>query len=463
MSEQEHLLAAQVAAQNDAAAQFAAHKETQADAAELTEASLPEPETAEETTAPAEHDPARDASAEQSAAKAEYAHKSKIGGQALIEGVMMKGAFRGAMACRLPSGEIDVETWDLPAAFETDPKTGKQRIVRKWYNRIPLVRGCVNFVMSMVDGYRCMMKAAEKQFDEEVDDFCGWKKHEKIDRLSEEQAFEKFSAWFSEYRRNKDLEMLKKDKEYQVKGDPDAGTIRARWAYLQKASENYEYEEQSKFEKWLDEKLGDKIFNIIMTIAMVIGVGLAFLLFLWLPRLVVSFVKPLTDSRIIKSCAEGLVKIILFVGYMWLTGKAKSIRRTYEYHGAEHKTIACFEAALPLTVENVKKQCRFHPRCGTSFIFLVLLIGIFFGCFNPYKIVWQRVLFGLLLLPLIMGVSYELIRLAGRYDNPLTRILSAPGLWMQRITTKEPDASQIECAIAAMTPCIPDNLEDDEW
>ena len=200
-----------------------------------------------------------------------------------------------------------------------------------------------------------------------------------------------------------------------------------------------------------------------MAIAMVLGVVVAFGVFLYLPRLVVSFVKPLTDSRIIKSCAEGLVKIVLFVAYMWLTGLGKSIRRTYEYHGAEHKTIACFEAALPLTVENVKKQCRFHPRCGTSFIFLVLLIGIFFGCFNPYTIVWQRVLFGVALLPVIMGVSYELIRIAGRYDNPLTRILSAPGLWMQRITTREPDASQIECAIAAMTPCIPENLEDDIW
>lgn len=465
MSEQEHLLAAQVAAQNNAAAQFTAHKEAAAEA-ELDQEILnvPEPENVPETPAPAEHDPERDAkAAEQSAAKAEFAHKSKIGGQALIEGVMMKGAFRGAMACRLPNGEIDLETWDLPAKFETDPKTGKQRIVRKWYNKIPLVRGCVNFVMSMVDGYRCMMKAAEKQFDEEVDDFCGWKKHEKIDKLSEEEAFEKFSVWFPEYRRNKELEKLKKDKDYQKQGDPDAGTIRSRWAYLKKASENYEYEEPSKFEKWVEEKLGDAIFNVFMTIAMILGVVIAFGLFLYLPRLVVSFVKPLTDSRIIKSCAEGLVKIVLFVAYMWLTGLGKSIRRTYEYHGAEHKTIACFEAALPLTVENVKKQCRFHPRCGTSFIFLVLLIGIFFGCFNPYTVVWQRVLFGVALLPVIMGVSYELIRIAGRYDNPLTRILSAPGLWMQRITTREPDASQIECAIAAMTPCIPENLEDDIW
>lgn len=403
------------------------------------------------------------AEAQKAAAKAEYAHKSKIGGQALIEGVMMKGAFRGAMACRLPNGEIDVETWDLPASFETDPKTGKQRVVRKWYNRIPLVRGCVNFVMSMIDGYRCMMKAAEKQYDEEVDDFCAWKKHEKIDKLPEDEAYEKFGAWLTAEREKIDKEKAKEDKKYQPLGAPDAETIQKRWDYLKKASENYEYEEPSKLEQWLDDKLGDKIFNIIMVIAMVIGVAFAFALFLYLPRLIVSFIKPLTDNRIIKSCAEGLVKIILFVAYMWVTGKMKSIRRTYEYHGAEHKTIACFEAALPLTVENVKKQVRFHPRCGTSFIFLVLLISIFFGCFNPYTVVWQRVLFGLALLPLIMGVSYELIRLAGRYDNVFTRILSAPGLWIQRITTKEPDASQIECAIAAMTPCIPENLEDDIW
>ena len=397
---------------------------------------------------------------QQQAAKAEYAHKSKIGGQALIEGVMMKGAFRGAMACRLPNGEIDLETWDLPANFETDPKTGKQRVVRKWYNRIPLLRGCVNFVMSLVDGYRCMMKSAEKQFDEEVDDFCAWKKHEKIDRLPEDEQFEKFAAWYPDAR---EKEKAKEDKSYQPAGRPDAETIAKRWDYLQKASEHYDYEEPSKFEQWLEDKLGDKIMGAVMVLAMILGVGIAIGLFMYLPKLVVSWIKPLTNNQIIKSCAEGLVKIILFVLYMWLTGKGKSIRRTYEYHGAEHKTIACFEAALPLTVENVKKQSRFHPRCGTSFIFLVLLISIFFGCFNPYTEVLPRVLFGFALLPFIMGVSYELIRLAGRYDNVCTRILSAPGLWMQRITTREPDASQIECAIAAMEPCIPEHMEDDEW
>ena len=400
---------------------------------------------------------------QQQAAKAEYAHKSKIGGQALIEGVMMKGAFRGAMACRLPNGEIDLETWDLPANFETDPKTGKQRVVRKWYNRIPLLRGCVNFVMSLVDGYRCMMKSAEKQFDEEVDDFCAWKKHEKIDRLPENEQFEKFAAWYPDAREKVEKEKAKEDKSYQPAGRPDAETIAKRWDYLQKASEHYDYEEPSKFEQWLEDKLGDKIMGAVMVLAMILGVGIAIGLFMYLPKLVVSWIKPLTNNQIIKSCAEGLVKIILFVLYMWLTGKGKSIRRTYEYHGAEHKTIACFEAALPLTVEHVKKQSRFHPRCGTSFIFLVLLISIFFGCFNPYTKVLPRVLFGFALLPLIMGVSYELIRLAGRYDNVCTRILSAPGLWMQRITTREPDASQIECAIAAMEPCIPEHMEDDEW
>ena len=403
-------------------------------------------------------------SAAQSAAKAEYAHKSKIGGQALIEGVMMKGAFRAAMACRLPNGEIDVETWDIPAKWKDDPKTGKPRLIRPWYTKVPLVRGCVNFVMSMLDGYRCMMKAAEKQFDEEIDAFCAWKhKQKNFDKLPEDEQKSRFAEWFREHRKKQYAEKKKEDKHYVPAGAPDADTIARRWDYLTKASENYEYEEPSKFEQWLDDKLGDAIFNVIMVIAMIIGMVIALGLFLYLPRLVVGLIKPIADMRILRSCAEGVVKIIIFVAYMALTGCMKSIRRTYEYHGAEHKTIACFEAALPLTVENVQKQKRFHPRCGTSFIFLVLLIGIFFGCFNPFKIVWKRTLFGLALLPVIMGVSYELIRLAGRYTNVCTRILSAPGLWIQRITTKEPNAEQIQCAIAALTPCIPENMEDDEW
>ncbi|MBQ3940789.1 MAG: DUF1385 domain-containing protein [Oscillospiraceae bacterium] len=368
------------------------------------------------------------------------------------------------MACRLPNGEIDLETWDIPAKFAADPKTGKQRLMRPWYTRVPFVRGCVNFVTSMIDGYRCMMKSAEKQYDEEIDEFCKWKKENpKLGELPEDTVREQFTAWLTAQRAKTDEKKAKEDKHYVPLGAPDAETVEKRWDYLQKASENYSYEEPSKFEKWLDEKFGDKILNAFMVLAVVVSIAVSLGLFLYVPRLVVGWIKPLTESRIIRSCAEGVVKLAIFIGYMWLTGKLKSIRRTYQYHGAEHKTIACFEAALPLTVENIRKQKRFHPRCGTSFIFLVLLISIFAGCFNPYKIVWQRVLFSLVLLPLVMGISYELIRLAGRSDNTFTRILSAPGLWIQRITTQEPDASQIECAIAAMTPCIPEHLEDDEW
>ena len=397
------------------------------------------------------------------AAKAEYAHRSKIGGQALIEGVMMKGAFRGAMACRLPNGEIDLETWDLPAEWTTDPKTGEKKLLRPWYTRIPLVRGVYGFFDSAVGGYKCMMKSAEKQMDEEIDDYCKWKKEQKIDKLEEDEQKIRFAEWYRAERKRLDEEKAKEDPAYVPPGEPDDDTIARRWEYLVKASEHYDYEEPSKFEQWLDDKLGDKIFGIIMGIAAVLSIVIAFGLFLWLPRFTVGLIKPLTESRIIRSCAEGLVKMAIFIGYMAFTGCMKSVRRTYEYHGAEHKTIACFEAALPLTVENVKKQCRFHPRCGTSFIFLVLIISIFFGCFNPFDITWQRVLFSLAILPVIMGVSYEVIRYAGRRENILTKILSAPGLWVQRITTREPDASQIECAIAAMTPCIPENLEDDEW
>lgn len=309
-------------------------------------------------------------------------HKSKIGGQALIEGIMMKGPLKGAMACRLPDGTIDLEVWN--------EKNGKNP---PWYRKVPLVRGCVNFVLSMKDGYRCLMKSAEKQVEEDEDE-----------------------------------------------------------------------EPLSRFEQWMTDKFGDKIMNAMMTVSLIFSVVLAFLLFLYLPKWTVGLVAPLTQNHIIRSIAEGLVKILLFVGYMALTARMKDIRRTYEYHGAEHKTIACHEAHLPLTVENIQKQTRFHPRCGTSFIFIVLIIGIFASCFIPRSfVVWQRVLCSLAMLPLVMGISYEFIRLAGRYTNPVTRALSFPGLQMQRITTREPDAKQIEVAIAAIAPCIPEDLEEDNW
>ncbi|NLK69857.1 MAG: DUF1385 domain-containing protein [Clostridiales bacterium] len=308
-------------------------------------------------------------------------HKSKIGGQALIEGVMMKGSYKSAMACRLPNGEIDLEVWD--------EKNGKNA---PWYRKIPFVRGIFNFIISLVDGYRCLMKSAEKQMDED---------------------------------------------------NPQ--------------------EEMTKFEKWLDDKFGEKIMSVFMVLAVIVSVAVAMFLFMYLPTKTVGLIKPIKDYSILKTFLEGIIKIIIFVLYLGFTSLMKDIKRTYEYHGAEHKTIACHEAGEELNVENVRKQSRFHPRCGTSFIFLVLIVGIFVFSFLSWGSTLVRVGMKLVLMPLIVGISYEIIRLAGRYDNVITRIISAPGLQLQKLTTREPDDKQIEVAIAAIKPCIPEDLEDDLW
>ena len=251
-------------------------------------------------------------------------YKSKIGGQALIEGIMMKGVYKSAMACRLPDGTIDLETWD-----ENNGKNAP------WYKKTPFIRGSFNFISSLVTGYKCLMKSAEKQMTEE-------------------------------------------DEE----------------------------EEMTKFEKWLTDKFGEQLMGILSAVAMVIGVVLSLFLFKFIPTLVT---KPVEHLTILRTAIEGIIKIIIFIGYLALTSKMKDIRRTYEYHGAEHKTIACLEAHEELTVENVKKQSRFHPRCGTSFIFITLFTSIFVFCFIPSfssygKIarIFLRLLVQLILLPFII-------------------------------------------------------------
>ena len=325
-------------------------------------------------------------------AEAKQTKKTTIGGQALIEGIMMRGVSTEAMAVRMKDGSIDVEQWELKA--------------RKWYEKAPFIRGSVNFVNSLMDGYSCMMKSAEKSG------------------------------------------MMEDD------------------------------EEPTKFEKWLDDKFGDKLTNMIMGVAMFIGVVLAVVLFLFVPSYLFTLLEKLagdTDISMWKSAFEGVLKLVLFVGYMAVVAQMKDIKRTYEYHGAEHKTIACYEAGKPLTVENIRPMTRFHPRCGTSFIIITLLVSIlfyslvpiepagWFGIENNMLGVLLRVVIKLALLPIVVGIAYELIRLAGRYTNPVTKVLSAPGLWMQRLTTREPDDSQIEVAIAALTPCLPKQGEDDNW
>lgn len=307
-------------------------------------------------------------------------HKSRIGGQALIEGVMMKGIYTSAMACRLPDGTIDVETWE--------EKNGKNA---PWYRKTPFIRGIFNFVSSLIDGYRCLMKSADKQMTEDSE------------------------------------------------------------------------EELSKLDKWINEHFGEKIMSIVSVISVIFSLVICIFLFKFLPMWISGFLKKFISSAIILTIIEGIIKIGIFVGYLAVTALMKDIKRTYEYHGAEHKTIACYEAGEELTVENVKKYTRFHPRCGTSFIFISLFISIFVFCFITWSNMWARMALQIVLLPVIIGISYELIRIAGRYDNIFTKIISAPGLRLQRLTTREPDGSEIEVAIAAIKPCIPENREEDQW
>lgn len=306
--------------------------------------------------------------------------KSRIGGQALIEGIMMRGIDKSAMAVRQPDGEINVSVSPLHQS-----KT--MRVISK----IPFVRGIFNFIDSMVLGYRSLGKSAE------------------IAGLEEEE------------------------------GEP------------------------SRFEKWLDRVFGDKLMSMITGVGMVLGIVACILLFILLPAFIVKGLDMLVPLGGFKSLIEGVIKMAIFIGYLVLITRMKEIRRVFGYHGAEHKTIFCYENGLPLTVENVRKQSRFHPRCGTSFMILMLIVSILVSSLMTWNSLWIRSALKILTLPLVMGIGYELIRLAGRYDNIFTKIISWPGMMLQHLTTFEPDDDQIEVAIASMEPVIPENRDEDRW
>ncbi len=222
-------------------------------------------------------------------------------------------------------------------------------------------------------------------------------------------------------------------------------------------------EEPEGFEKWLNDKLGDKAGGVISGITLLLGLALAVGLFIILPTVLVSLIKNLTDSKVILTTAEAVTKICIFVAYLALVSKNKDIERVFMYHGSEHKTIACYEAGEELTPENAKKYTRFHPRCGTSFLFIILIVSILIFSFASWENPVMRIVMKILLLPLVVGISYEIIKLAGRYDNVFTRAVSAPGLWLQRLTTKEPDLDMLEVAIASIKPCIPKEEGADKW
>lgn len=315
-------------------------------------------------------------------------HKTSVGGQALIEGVMMQGPKGIATAVRKPDGDILTEYHNV-----------KHLRDKNKFFALPIVRGVVGFVESMITGYKTLMYSAE------------------------------------------------------VSG-----------------MEDIEEQELNKFEKWLTDKFGDKLMNFVAAVGSVLGVALAFVLFMYFPVLVFNKANEWAGGAItnLQGLIEGVMKIAIFVIYIALVSRMKDIKRMFMYHGAEHKSIACYEAGLELTVENAKKCSRFHPRCGTSFIFVVLIFSIIFYTIiakifpqiAAVRILW--LLLKLVFLPVIMGICYEFIRYAGRHDNLFVKIVSAPGLWMQRLTTNEPTDDILEVGIAAIKAVITDNPEDDE-
>lgn len=333
--------------------------------------------------------------------KIECAKKTSIGGQALIEGIMMRGPKHTAMAVRDPEGEIILEKWETKSSTKSK------------FFKLPIIRGVFNFIDSMRVGYKCLMRSAE------------------IAGLEDESPKDKGEA--AQQAENSDT-----PKEGKKKDD-------------------------------------SALMTVIMVIATVLGVVLSVGLFIMLPSFIYDWCSRIMPfltfenaalNSLVKSVFEGVLKIVILVAYMSLVSLMKDIRRTFQYHGAEHKTIFCYESGLELTVENVKGQRRFHPRCGTSFLILMLIVGIFISFFiDPLFLltlgevphVAIRAAIKLLLLPLMMGVGYELIKFAGRHDNLFTRIISAPGMWLQRVTVLEPTDDMIECAIKAFVEVIPEN------
>lgn len=305
--------------------------------------------------------------------------KTLIGGQALIEGILMQGPDKRAVVVRGPEGLVS----------KVEP-IKKRTGILTW----PLIRGVVNFGSSMVNGVKALMYSADFFPEEE--------------------------------------------------GEP------------------------SKFDQWLENKLGsEKLQQVVVTFSVFLGVLFSVALFFLLPTLLAGLIPGLKERAVLRTLIEGLFRIAIFLGYMILVSRMKDMRRVFSYHGAEHKTIRCYEAQLPLTVENVRPQTRLHPRCGTSFLFVVVIVSILvsslFSALWPISNTFLRILSRLIMLPFIVAISYEFNRLVGRHDNWLTRALSAPGMWFQHFTTNEPDDSMIEVAIAALELVIPEEKGSDQW
>lgn len=369
--------------------------------------------------------------------------RTTIGGQALIEAIMMKGPEKTAIAVRLPDGGISVEYM-------------QERRLSKKYKilGLPLIRGAVGLVESLVSGYKAMMYAAEKSgFAEE---------EEEEERLRQEEKARKKAERLAKKAGRHSLET--------ASPLPDPSVGRSLTDEQQEASAAPALS-TAPDKKEREEKKESAFMGGLMAVASVLGVCLALFLFMWLPSFLFNLVNGWTGDAISywRSLFEGVLKMAIFVGYLAAVSLMKDIKRVFMYHGAEHKTIFCYEAGEELTVENVRRQRRFHPRCGTSFMILMLIVSIViaailsiaFPILTKITAVWVAI--KILMLPLICGLGYELIRFCGRHDNLLTKIIAAPGMWLQRLTTKEPDDSMIEIGIASLKAVIPDDPDADNW
>ena len=305
--------------------------------------------------------------------------RTSIGGQALIEGILMRGPKQQAIVCRTAEGLVE--------------KVDELKLVKDRYPilGVPFIRGCAIFLDSMIKGMQALTYSAS------------------LVPLEEQ-------------------------------GEPD------------------------KLDKWIEDHFpADKAQKLIIGVAVVLGIALSVLLFIFLPALIVGWIKALTQSYIVRNLSEGLVRIVILIGYMKLVSGMGDVKRLFSYHGAEHKTIFCYEHGKELTVENVRPESRFHPRCGTSFLLVVVLVSVLVNALVRVSNTFARVGCHLLLLPVVVGISYEINRWCGAHDNRLSAVLSAPGKWLQRITTNEPDDSMIECAIRALELVIPEEKGSDEW
>ena len=320
--------------------------------------------------------------------------KTMIGGQALIEGIMMRGPDKDAIVVRRAEG----------LSIETSPR---KKNPPKSFKNLPFIRGIFNFFDSQVVGIKALLRSAD---------------------LAPEEM----------------------------------------------------QEEPSKFDLWLEKTLGNEKFQqAVVGIAVAMGLGLSIVLFFLLPMVIGGFFDRWLESNLALNLVEGVIRMVIFLAYMFLVSRMQEMKRVFAYHGAEHKTIRCYEAGLPLTVENVRMQTRLHPRCGTSFLLVVMVISILVfsvassallaavpaleairGTFG-YRLL--MIAFKLLLLPMVVGITYEINRWAGRHDNGFTKILTAPGMWLQNFTTNEPDDSMIQVGIAAVEAVLPEQEGADRW